>query len=89
MTQLHQYNPKSQPLRHLNLWTRKLEQRSFASSNHVTGISATARRQNSSATPLLDLAQLFDKATDAEHYAMNANQEETLCWINYGKEFII
>ncbi|RHZ44323.1 hypothetical protein Glove_740g8 [Diversispora epigaea] len=27
--------------------------------------------------------------TNAEYYAMKANQEETLCWINYGSEFII
>ncbi|RHZ68648.1 hypothetical protein Glove_294g83 [Diversispora epigaea] len=65
------------------------EARSFASSNHVTEISATARRQNSNTISLLDLAQLFDKATDAKYYAIKANQEETLCWINYGKEFII
>ncbi|RHZ76130.1 hypothetical protein Glove_203g39 [Diversispora epigaea] len=58
-------------------------------SNHVTEISATARCQNSSTISLLDLVQLFDKATDAEHYAMKTNQEETLYWINYGKEFII
>ncbi|RHZ57349.1 hypothetical protein Glove_390g39 [Diversispora epigaea] len=58
-------------------------------SNHVTEISATARRQNSDTISLLDLAQLFDKATNAEYYAKKANQEETLCWINYGNEFII
>ncbi|CAG8832390.1 12672_t:CDS:2 [Gigaspora margarita] len=62
---------------------------SFASSNHVTKISATALRQNSSIVLLLDLAQLFDKATDAEYSAIKANQEETLCWINYRNEFII
>ncbi|CAG8602106.1 11128_t:CDS:2 [Cetraspora pellucida] len=62
---------------------------SFASSNHVTEISMTALRQNSSTVLLLDLAQLFDKATDAEYSAIKANQEETLCWINYGNEFII
>ncbi|CAG8753039.1 38768_t:CDS:2, partial [Gigaspora margarita] len=28
-------------------------------------------------------------ATDAEYSAIKANQEETLCWTNYGKEFII
>ncbi|CAG8615253.1 8377_t:CDS:2 [Paraglomus brasilianum] len=49
-------------------------------SNHVSEISATARRQNSDTISLLDLAQLFDKATNAEYYAMKANQEETLCW---------
>ncbi|CAG8810706.1 9331_t:CDS:2, partial [Gigaspora margarita] len=38
---------------------------------------------------LLDLAQLFNKATDAEYSAIKANQEETLCWINYENEFII
>ncbi|CAG8605441.1 236_t:CDS:1, partial [Scutellospora calospora] len=57
-------------------------------SNYVTEISATALHQNSSVL-LLDLAQLFDKATDAEYSAIKANQEETLCWTNYGKEFII
>ncbi|CAG8628373.1 8776_t:CDS:2 [Gigaspora margarita] len=62
---------------------------SFASSNHVIKISATALRQNSSTVLLLDLAQLFNKATDAEYSAIKANQEETLCWINYGNEFII
>ncbi|CAG8835941.1 11877_t:CDS:2, partial [Gigaspora margarita] len=56
----------------------------LSDSNHVIEIS-----ENSSKIRLLDLAQLFDKATNAEHYAMKANQEETLCWINYGKEFII
>ncbi|CAG8609544.1 1034_t:CDS:2, partial [Acaulospora morrowiae] len=72
-----------------NVISDELETRSFASSIHMTEISATARHQNSSTISLLDLAQLFDKVTDAEHYAMKANQEETLCWINYGKEFII
>ncbi|CAG8836775.1 6720_t:CDS:2 [Gigaspora margarita] len=48
-----------------------------------------ALRQNSSTVLLFDLAQLFDKATDAEYSAIKANQEETLCWINYGNEFII
>ncbi|KAF0562280.1 hypothetical protein F8M41_000056 [Gigaspora margarita] len=62
---------------------------SFASSNHMTEISATALRQNSSTVLLLDLAQLFDKATDVEYSAIKANQKETLCWINYGNEFII
>ncbi|RHZ76993.1 hypothetical protein Glove_186g103 [Diversispora epigaea] len=58
-------------------------------SDSVTEISATARRQNSDTISLLDLAQLFDKATNAEYYAMKANQEETLCWTNYGKKFVI
>ncbi|CAJ0746823.1 8545_t:CDS:2, partial [Entrophospora sp. SA101] len=57
--------------------------------NHVTEISVMGHRQNSDTISLLDLAQLFDKATNAEYYAMKANQEETLCWINYGNEFII
>ncbi|CAG8788871.1 28420_t:CDS:2 [Gigaspora margarita] len=38
----------------------------------------TALCQNSSTVLLLDLAQLFDKATDAEYSAIKANQEETL-----------
>ncbi|CAG8820156.1 42336_t:CDS:2, partial [Gigaspora margarita] len=61
----------------------------ISDSNYVTGILATARRQNSDTISLLDLAQLFDKATNAEYYATKANQEETLCWNNYGKEFVI
>ncbi|CAG8649174.1 1747_t:CDS:2, partial [Gigaspora rosea] len=66
-----------------NILLDESEVRSLASSNNVTEIAY----QICSITPLLDLAQLFDKATDAEHYAMKANQEETLCWISYGKEF--
>ncbi|PKC62213.1 hypothetical protein RhiirA1_465466 [Rhizophagus irregularis] len=38
---------------------------------------------------LLSLAQLFDKATDAEGGAIHANQEEILRWYYYGKEFLI
>ena len=44
--------------------------------------------QISSTIPLLTLAQLFDKATDAEYDAIHANQEEILCWYYYGKKFI-
>ncbi|CAB4377184.1 unnamed protein product [Rhizophagus irregularis] len=44
--------------------------------------------QISSTVPLLTLAQLFDKATDAEYGAIHANQEEILCWCYYGKKFI-
>ncbi|RGB34226.1 hypothetical protein C1646_702519 [Rhizophagus diaphanus] len=44
--------------------------------------------QISSTVPLLTLAQLFDKATDAEYGAIHANQEEILCWYYYGKKFI-
>lgn len=55
----------------------------------MTEISATNLSSNCSATPLLDLSQLFDKATNAEHYATKTNQEENLCWINYKGEFII
>ncbi|CAG8674582.1 11002_t:CDS:2, partial [Dentiscutata heterogama] len=59
----------------------------LSDSNHVIEISATSLHQNSSIVLLLDLAQLFNKATDAEHYTMKANQEETLYWITYGKKF--
>ncbi|RIB29888.1 hypothetical protein C2G38_2291397 [Gigaspora rosea] len=62
-----------------NVISDESETRSFVSSNHMTEISATARRQNSDTISLLDLAQLFDKATNAEYYATKANQEETLC----------
>ncbi|GES93165.1 hypothetical protein GLOIN_2v1030212 [Rhizophagus clarus] len=44
--------------------------------------------QISSTVSLLTLAQLFDKATDAEYGAIHANQEEILCWYYYGKKFI-
>ncbi|CAG8822378.1 16674_t:CDS:2, partial [Gigaspora margarita] len=68
-----------------NIISDESEAQSFASSNHVTEISVTARRQNSGTISLLDLVQLFDKATDAEYYAIKANQEESLYWINIGK----
>ncbi|RHZ81995.1 hypothetical protein Glove_115g91 [Diversispora epigaea] len=58
-------------------------------SDSVTEISATAHRQNSDTISLLDLAQLFDKATNAKYYAIKANQDETLCWNNYGSEFVV
>jgi hypothetical protein len=45
---------------------------------HVTEISATARRSNCSST-LLDLVELFEKASNAEYYTVKANEEETLC----------
>ena len=44
--------------------------------------------QISSTVPLLTLAQLFDKATDAEYVTIRANQEEILRWYYYGKEFL-
>ncbi|GBB85903.1 hypothetical protein RclHR1_12340007 [Rhizophagus clarus] len=43
---------------------------------------------NPSTDPLLSLAQLFDKADDAEYGAIRANQEEILRWYYYGKEFL-
>ncbi|CAG8785983.1 2639_t:CDS:2, partial [Dentiscutata erythropus] len=84
----HSYEEKAVGIQD-NVISDELETQSFASSNYVTEFSATACRQNSDTILLLDLAQLFDKATNAEYYATKANQEETLCWINYGKEFVI
>src|SRR5207248_8671947 len=52
-------------------------------------ISAGGPCQNSSTVPLFTLAQLFDKATDAEYITIRANQEEILRWYYYGKEFLI
>ncbi|CAJ0746313.1 8458_t:CDS:2 [Entrophospora sp. SA101] len=72
-----------------NILSDELEIQSFSFSNNVTKILATDTSSNSSTTPLLELTQLFVKTTDAEYYAIKANQGETLCWINYGKEFII
>ncbi|CAB5295901.1 unnamed protein product [Rhizophagus irregularis] len=55
---------------------------------HMTEISATARRPKCSSS-LLDLAKLFDKASDAEYRTKKANEEEILCWVNFGKEFMV
>jgi hypothetical protein len=44
--------------------------------------------QISSTIPLLTLAQLFNKATDAEYDAIHVNQEKILYWYYYGKKFI-
>ncbi|RHZ89710.1 hypothetical protein Glove_12g21 [Diversispora epigaea] len=51
----------------------------ISDSNHVTKILATVRCQNSDTIILLNLAQLFDKTTNAEYYITKTNQEETLC----------
>ncbi|RGB22120.1 hypothetical protein C1646_76756 [Rhizophagus diaphanus] len=51
-------------------------------------ISIESLNQNSSSDSLLSLAQLFDKADDAEYGAICANQEEILRWYYYGKEFL-
>ncbi|RGB21799.1 hypothetical protein C1646_777229, partial [Rhizophagus diaphanus] len=55
---------------------------------HEIEISATACRPKCSSS-LLDLAKLFDKALDAEYRTKKANEEEILCWINFGKEFMV
>ncbi|CAH1765112.1 4504_t:CDS:1 [Entrophospora sp. SA101] len=54
--------------------------------NENQNISAGGLGQNST---ILTLAQLFDKAIDAECGAIRANQEEILRWCYYGKEFLI
>ncbi|CAJ0648003.1 12953_t:CDS:2 [Entrophospora sp. SA101] len=54
--------------------------------NANQNISAGGLGQNST---ILTLAQLFDKAIDAECGAIRANQEEILRWCYYGKEFLI
>ncbi|RIA90410.1 hypothetical protein C1645_737877 [Glomus cerebriforme] len=51
-------------------------------------ISIENLNQNSSTDSLLSLAQLFDKADDAEYGAIRANQKEILRWYYYGKEFL-
>ncbi|GET65814.1 hypothetical protein GLOIN_2v1735823 [Rhizophagus irregularis DAOM 181602=DAOM 197198] len=51
-------------------------------------ISIENLNQNSSTDSLLSLAQLFNKADDAEYGAIRANQEEILRWYYYGKEFL-
>ncbi|PKB94921.1 hypothetical protein RhiirA5_437761 [Rhizophagus irregularis] len=75
----------------------KLKQELFASElpsqvpivqNHVTKISETAGPRKSSIDEALQhLAQLCDKAFDAEDGANRANQEEILCWCLYAKDF--
>ncbi|RHZ84516.1 hypothetical protein Glove_80g12 [Diversispora epigaea] len=52
-------------------------------------IPAGSPCQDSSTVPLFSLAQLFDKATDAEYGAIRANQEEILRWYYYGEGFLI
>ncbi|CAG8751462.1 26076_t:CDS:2, partial [Dentiscutata erythropus] len=51
-------------------------------------ISIESLNQNSSTDSLISLAQLFDKADDAEYGAIRANQEEVLRWYYYRKEFL-
>ncbi|RIA89699.1 hypothetical protein C1645_824464 [Glomus cerebriforme] len=58
------------------------------SSSHEAEISVTARHPKCSSLSLLDLAHLFVKASDIEYHTKKANEEEILCWINFGKEFI-
>ncbi|PKK39008.1 hypothetical protein RhiirC2_806707, partial [Rhizophagus irregularis] len=58
--------------------------------NNVTEVSETARPEK--VTYSIDeasqhLAQLYDKAIDAEDRANRANQEEILCWCFYWKDF--
>ncbi|CAB4389129.1 unnamed protein product [Rhizophagus irregularis] len=56
--------------------------------NHVTKISETAGPGKSSIDEASQhLAQLCDKAFDAEDGANRANQEEILCWCLYAKDF--
>ncbi|RGB39449.1 hypothetical protein C1646_754499 [Rhizophagus diaphanus] len=51
-------------------------------------ISAGAPGQNSSIVPLLSLAKLFDKATDAEYVTIRANWEEILRYEKKAKGII-
>ncbi|CAB4390357.1 unnamed protein product [Rhizophagus irregularis] len=83
----------------------KLKQELFASElssqepsieqNHVTEISETlcpgkvTSDKSSIDEASQHLAQLCDKAFDAEDKANRANQEEILCWYLYAKDFII
>ncbi|CAG8615419.1 3204_t:CDS:2, partial [Paraglomus occultum] len=56
--------------------------------NHVIEISETAGPGKSNIDEASQhLAQLCDKAFDAEDGANRANQEEILCWSIYGKDF--
>lgn len=45
-------------------------------SNHIAEVSKMDSSSNSSATSLLELAYLFDKATDAKYCVIKANQYE-------------
>ncbi|GES76165.1 hypothetical protein GLOIN_2v1835304 [Rhizophagus clarus] len=55
--------------------------------DNMTEISAMTRHPKCSSS-LLDLAHLFDKASDAEYHTKKANEKEILYWVNFGKEFI-
>ncbi|RGB38561.1 hypothetical protein C1646_665275 [Rhizophagus diaphanus] len=70
---------------------------SFTEKNHETKISETARSRKfdtiePSGGSMVEisqrLAQLCDKALIAEECALEANQEEILCWYHYGRNFI-
>ncbi len=50
--------------------------------------SAKGSSQNLFTDLLLSLAQLFDKADDAEYSVIHANQKEILHQYYYGKEFL-
>ncbi|GES82117.1 hypothetical protein GLOIN_2v1871901 [Rhizophagus clarus] len=55
---------------------------------HETEILAIACYPKCSSS-LLDLTKLFDKALDAKYRTKKANKEKILCWVNFGKKFIV
>jgi hypothetical protein len=75
------------------LFKPSLESEISSSINHnnVTEISETARPEKVTYDNINEasqhLAQLCDKAIDAEDRANRANQEEILCWCLYWKDF--
>ncbi|CAB4381324.1 unnamed protein product [Rhizophagus irregularis] len=72
-----------------------IEQNQPKDAEHVTEISETlcpgkvTSDKSSIDEASQHLAQLCDKAFDAEDKANRANQEEILCWCLYAKDFII
>ncbi|RGB24008.1 hypothetical protein C1646_821832 [Rhizophagus diaphanus] len=72
-----------------------IEQNQSKGAKHVTEISKTLypRKVTSNKSSIDEasqhLAQLCDKAFDAEDKANRANQKEILCWCLYAKDFII
>ncbi|KAF0465051.1 hypothetical protein F8M41_026360 [Gigaspora margarita] len=73
-----------------------IEQNQLKGAEHVTEISETlcpgkltSDNKSSIDEASHHLAQLCDKAFDAEDKANRANQEEILCWCLYAKDFII
>ncbi|GES79636.1 hypothetical protein GLOIN_2v1835304 [Rhizophagus clarus] len=55
----------------------------------VQVITDATDRHPKCSSSLVDLAKLFDKASDTKYCTKKANKKEILCWVNFGKEFMV